>query len=598
MQKSQEGLLRALLFQILARCPEVIPIICPSRWNTDETINSFPSLEPWSLTELSQALEAFASLDRLPVRLCLLVDSLDEYDGEHSEIIRIVEIMAKSPLIKICVSSRPWTVFVDAFNGSKWKLYLQDLTQNDIRRYINDILEEDASFQELKARESIGSGKLVQQIVSKAQGVFLWVYLVVRSLLRGLTNRDDMSDLESRLKELPGHLKTYFKHMLNTIEDVYQQQTARTFRIMANASTTLPLLALYFVDQETSGHNYALKRGISEISHRDLVDIVDTKRRQLNARCKDLIEVITDPDEPFFLRHRVTFLHRTVMDFLQQKDMEILMSTRSGSGFNPNLSLCRAYLAQVKALPATCESKNLVLRNLIFGVIYYEHNLEVLDGMVEAAVLDELNKTLSTLDERNQFFWDDILPGDRVNSILDIAVRSGLELYVSLKVQACPEILQKKTTTPLLYHGLQESIYIRKEFRFEPYFTSEVDISMIRLLLNHRADPLPVWDGFLNRCSAHFVKRREWDMSHHLPQYEQTRRKNALSNAYDACELLIIHTRGKIGGSDSIAVFQEIFTSKEVEQLTGLLEEKIPRKERLHVRKYYRPWWDVRRFIP
>jgi hypothetical protein len=282
IQKSQNGLLRALLFQILIRAPKLAPLVCPNHWNDDSPV----SLYSWSLPDLFQAFENLAQMDQLPAKFCLFIDGLDEYDGDHADIIRIINLLAQSPYIKLCVSSRPWTVFVDAFDKIHWKLYLQDLTRNDIRLYIKDNLEEDPRFLELKRRETIASEHLVQQIIEKAQGVFLWVYLVVRSLLRGLTNSDDISDLEARLAELPGHLEAYFKHMLNTIEDVYQPQTARTFRIMACGGSNLPLMALHFIDQERKDPNYALRRGLQPISRAELAEIVRTKTRQLNARCK------------------------------------------------------------------------------------------------------------------------------------------------------------------------------------------------------------------------------------------------------------------------------------------------------------------------
>jgi hypothetical protein len=89
--------------------------------------------------------------------------------------------------------------------------------------------------------------------------------------------------------------------------------------------------------------------------------MIDIKRRQLNARCRDLVEVTEDKDEPFFFRYGVCFLHRTVMDFLRTTEMETLMTSRAGVGFSPNLALCRAYLAQAKTLPAVCETKDAVL---------------------------------------------------------------------------------------------------------------------------------------------------------------------------------------------------------------------------------------------
>jgi hypothetical protein len=96
---------------------------------------------------------------------------------------------------------------------------------------------------------------------------------------------------------------SYGSNMLDTIEDVYQEQTAQTFQIMANASTTLPLLALHFIDHEKNVPDYALHREIGSVLHSEFVAMVDIKRRQLNARCRDLVEVTEDKDEPFFFRY-------------------------------------------------------------------------------------------------------------------------------------------------------------------------------------------------------------------------------------------------------------------------------------------------------
>lgn len=139
-------------------------------------------MEPWGHSELFQAFENLAKIDELPAKFCLFIDGLDEYDGDHADITRNIKNLAQSPHINLRVSSRPWTVFVDAFDRLQWKLYVQDLTRADIRLYIKDNLEEDPRFRELKKREAIGSERLVQQIIEKAQGVFLWVYLS-RSLL-------------------------------------------------------------------------------------------------------------------------------------------------------------------------------------------------------------------------------------------------------------------------------------------------------------------------------------------------------------------------------------------------------------------------------
>ncbi|KAH7467700.1 hypothetical protein NW765_014007 [Fusarium oxysporum] len=94
-------------------------------------------------------------------------------------------------------------------------------------------------------------------IVERAQGVFLWVILVVDYLRGGLRNNDDYSDLQ-RLNDLPDDLEEYFKYMLQTIEDVYWESTTRIFRTVIAAEQSLPLLGFSFLDQEMGDPGYAV----------------------------------------------------------------------------------------------------------------------------------------------------------------------------------------------------------------------------------------------------------------------------------------------------------------------------------------------------
>jgi hypothetical protein len=73
---------------------------------------------------------------------------------------------------------------------------------NDILLYIKDNLEQDPRFQKLKRQDRSATTELVEEIRTKSCGVFLWVYLIVRSLLRGLRNSNRISNLRRRLYEL------------------------------------------------------------------------------------------------------------------------------------------------------------------------------------------------------------------------------------------------------------------------------------------------------------------------------------------------------------------------------------------------------------
>ncbi|KAL1840419.1 hypothetical protein VTJ49DRAFT_493 [Mycothermus thermophilus] len=135
LQKTIEGLLRSLLFDIFAQHPRLIPIAAPDLWES--------MTRPWAVQNMSNALERLASHDNDAVRFCLFIDGLDEYDGDHRQIVRMLKHLSQHPNFKLCVSSRPWNVFEDGLGlDPKKKLYTHELTRNDIQKYIASTLGE------------------------------------------------------------------------------------------------------------------------------------------------------------------------------------------------------------------------------------------------------------------------------------------------------------------------------------------------------------------------------------------------------------------------------------------------------------------------
>ncbi|KAF8857617.1 hypothetical protein BDZ45DRAFT_788025 [Acephala macrosclerotiorum] len=291
LQKSQQGLLQSFLFQILSQCPDLIPIACPSRCsmeNLDETA------DVWTLQELIGCFEILSKQDLLSAKFCFFVDGLDEYDGEDTDIIKTLQDLIISSKVKICASSRPWNAFEKAFGKNRsQKLLLQDYTKEDIRLYVTETLEKNESFVTL-SRKDPEYKQLIEDIVERAQGVFLWVYLVVRSLLRGLTDDNDISFMHERLDSLPVDLEDYFKQMMDTIEDIYRKQTARIFQLVVHAKSPLSAIAFWFFAKEKDNPNYAIEAEIKSLDDSEVGLISERMRTHLNACCKDLLEVNVD----------------------------------------------------------------------------------------------------------------------------------------------------------------------------------------------------------------------------------------------------------------------------------------------------------------
>jgi hypothetical protein len=146
------------------------------------------------------------------------VDGLDEFNGDHAELATFFrDISSTNDHIKFCLSSRPWPVFDDIFELMPG-LQLQDLTHNDIKLYVEDHLGNNKRMLELQEEDPVNASRLINEIVEKARGVFLWAKLVVQSLMAGLRNCDDVSRLRKRLAELPADLETLYSLMLNSVD--------------------------------------------------------------------------------------------------------------------------------------------------------------------------------------------------------------------------------------------------------------------------------------------------------------------------------------------------------------------------------------------
>ena len=236
LQKSQEGLLRSLLFEILRQNPEMVETFFPvgngpTRAQADET---------WDLERLVSVYQRLTQ-QAMPCKFCFFIDGLDEFEGHPSTLISLIESLSRNLNIKVCISSRPWTEFVDAYgSATRRTIKLEDLTKNDIKLYVLDHFNADRRFQ-LNSNDPKYLD-LVDEIARRARGVFLWVFLVVRSLLEGLVYADRISDLRRRLDAFPEDLEGFFQKMLDSVPKIYRAQTSQAFKVALVPSHPLPVL--------------------------------------------------------------------------------------------------------------------------------------------------------------------------------------------------------------------------------------------------------------------------------------------------------------------------------------------------------------------
>lgn len=392
MQKSQQGLLQSLLRGIFDQCPELVPVVCPSRWSRYHDIGA-----TWNRRELSDAFRKLGQEQSLNLKFCFFVDGVDEYDGEdYTQIIDILKNMNASPSIKMCLSSRPWNIFIAAFGAdTDQRLLLEDHNGDDIQKYVKNRFEMDEQFAILQSRET-RSSDLVDQIVENAQGVFLWVRIVVSNLLRGLGNDDNLSDLQKRLESFPTTLTAYFQHMFDSIDEFYREETSEILLVCLEGIQPLSLLTLWFYEQERITPDYALRAERNSFSKADFIAVFESLHKRINARGQDLLEIDANTSGLDHLMYTVRFSHRTVKDFLLEPDMLKKLHSWKSTKFDARVTLCKATLASVRSLPLSTDINNRVDLDQcwkhISDFFTYASLIEQDGGTIDDMLIDEFER--------------------------------------------------------------------------------------------------------------------------------------------------------------------------------------------------------------
>jgi hypothetical protein len=211
MQRNRKGLLSSLAHQIIEKQPAILLSL------TDINCWNKMYIDDWPEEELEQLL--FQCLKRSTQPVCLFLDGLDEID-EHEGPFDLIELIRKirdQANTKACLASRPDREYFDEYSKLPM-MKLQDLTESDIYHYAATELRKYCVNSELDYNTE--TEKIVKLIVSRANGVFLWVYLVLRSLRKGIQSRgDDWARLTQRVKTTPSELNKLYQDMWERLGD-------------------------------------------------------------------------------------------------------------------------------------------------------------------------------------------------------------------------------------------------------------------------------------------------------------------------------------------------------------------------------------------
>ncbi|KAF9776528.1 hypothetical protein IL306_005280 [Fusarium sp. DS 682] len=431
-QRSQTGLLRYLLHQLLSSDPELIEKAFPDLWGrlrhmtTKERVNF--SLE-WTVSDLQTAFHSLLDAALPSINICLFIDGLDEFDGDHVQIINFFKNLTArhdGKSLKLCLSSRPWDVFEKAFETSVPNTKLQDLSYDDMYRYATDTLKANDQVRRLMKQNQDSTHRLITTVIEQANGVFLWVRLAVERMLVAFQKNREFDALKRTLKELPTELDELFEKLLfkdQTSSEI--METATLFQLMhareivadyikdesSNSLTVWELAFALFKEDDA----LALEREVVEVTDEEIQKLCATTVQYIQARFSRLLNVhVAGPSgnmrvpkfadrnasiSNLITTSKVIYIHRTVRDWLMDGGAGKRLEALQSPDFDPHLRLLRSYVLRLKHPLEEIEHHRRLdewYPDIALAMTHTRYIMNDSEGL-ERKFLNEMDKTLSWL---------------------------------------------------------------------------------------------------------------------------------------------------------------------------------------------------------
>ena len=332
MEKSLEGMLRTILHQNVSQNPTTYRYL--SRFHDDmkKAQDSRNHKVDWTGETLTKMFDIMMRSCTLPQ--LIFIDAVDE--GEGFKVADTFSLLEKYTSLQpgehhaaasIFLSSRPDN-FVN--HRKEWTtIDLANFNSEDIKTYTINRLDSMARACAGARYESLAT-ELVSEILRKAEGVFLWVRLVVDEITEAMERYEDTDYIRSLLFTTPTNLWDRFGGILLRVEDRHRPNMKRLLQIVLAAQRPLSVEELIHAFRFSSPNPPRTLQEVWDVETAE--QIREDMKRRLLLYCGGLVEVIKtsrlfvirtsfDPGRKieYELTTQVQFIHQSVKDYLNSK---------------------------------------------------------------------------------------------------------------------------------------------------------------------------------------------------------------------------------------------------------------------------------------
>ncbi|KAL9603105.1 MAG: hypothetical protein Q9179_002320 [Wetmoreana sp. 5 TL-2023] len=243
-----------------------------------------------------------------------VIDALDECSND-TELIPLLLKVIESRSVRILLTSRNRLETYRRSQHPRIKIIAEEIlfenTQSDIALYL------DASLNQLPAADEETCQSIIDAILIKSAGCFLWVRLILQELRQAHTT----AEIRQVLQEVPSDMNELYGRILD------QMSRAPSYgKVLAMAILTWTVCAARPLTTEELGQAFQI----------DIKDTIDNVKASVESRCGQLVYVDT--------QGRVRMVHQTARDYLLRASNDSEFSVDRNTGHARLLKTCLEYL--------------------------------------------------------------------------------------------------------------------------------------------------------------------------------------------------------------------------------------------------------------
>ncbi|XXH04023.1 hypothetical protein Hte_010434 [Hypoxylon texense] len=473
IEKSTEGFLRSILFQLVQddigffhRLEQYWEALWGRRFGDKDsepsTIQQFQR-HHLTVSVLKEMLFNAVNDVSKKQKVLILVDGLDECEGDLTGPRSMASLLDdlvsthESLPIMICFSCRnlPSYRFTQLFGSFN----LQERNRSDIVKFIDDnwkMMPPICSYDD-------EMNKLKGSLISRADGVFLWVRLVLEGVQKALATGATTSEIKTII-DTPNQLYGLFSMLLNRIDPNFLKESRTMLSIILTAKRPLSLREFRYI-LALKDRNFDSQEALSKSP--DVIQSDDTMKRRIMSRCGGLVEIKVSGDlsragEDEMDNNSIQFIHQSVKDFLTdycEKDTSSLdQETLVRRGHSALSRACTSYLCQadIRSLAQRLDWRydhrtNFSFRSRFYFLTYSEENWITHLREAEASNFIELETVSSLLTNPDHFqTWrlihNRLHPADTLSqeyNSIQLAVEHNLAEF--LRWQCCKRLVDIDT---------------------------------------------------------------------------------------------------------------------------------------------------------